>query len=376
MATTTTSSPPNPNPNTQSRESESVSLPTNTRTIRPKRSGMIQHVMRMRLATGVRSSPFAGRLGGNQEFVVDRENPENAVLLERMPDAAPNLSLREAFDLRGFAQAELYRAAVIEGIGTLVFTFSSAYNSLSPYEPPPLPSPTSGVFSTAAFLGPLIGSIITIITLSLLIYSLGAISGGHMNPLITIGTFFARLTTFPRLVLYLCGQLAGASLAGLLLRSAADTRSFKVGGCYLFQDMASVRSALAIEFVGDLLLLIMAFGVGLDPRQAELFGPALGPVLVGLAAGSTALSLAFSKPGYGGASLNPARCFGVFVGSSFPSWAWVTWVGPIAASLAHGVMYFVVPPMPVKGRNIGEVHAELGQRAKEKQMERSLEDRV
>ena len=76
--------------------------------------------MRMRLATGVRSSPFAGRLGGNQEFVVDRENPENAVLLERMPDAAPNLSLREAFDLRGFAQAELYRAAVIEGIGKLL----------------------------------------------------------------------------------------------------------------------------------------------------------------------------------------------------------------------------------------------------------------
>ena len=171
-----------------------------------------------------------------------------------------------------------------------------------------------------------------------------------MNPLITIGTFFARLTTFPRLVLYLAFQLGGASLAGLLLRSAADSRDFKVGGCYLFEDMCSVRSAFTVEFVGSLLLLVLAFGVGLDPRQAELFGPALGPVLVGLAAGSTALSMAFSRPGYGGASLNPARCFGVFVGSRFPAWAWITWVGPIAASLAHGVVYFLVPPMPLKGR--------------------------
>lgn len=78
---------------------------------------MVHRVMRMRLATGMRSSPFAGRLGGNQEFVVDRENPDNAGLLDKVPDAAPNLSLREAFDLRGFKQPELYRAAVIEGIG-------------------------------------------------------------------------------------------------------------------------------------------------------------------------------------------------------------------------------------------------------------------
>lgn len=153
------------------------------------------------------------------------------------------------------------------------------------------------------------------------------------------------------MVLYITAQLAGASLAGLLLRSAADTRFFKVGGCYLFTDLASVRSAFTIEFVGSLLLLFLAFGVGLDPRQAEMFGPALGPVLVGLAAGSTALSLSFAKPGYGGAALNPARCFGVFVGSRFPSWAWVTWVAPLAASLLHGVVYFLVPPVTPKGKD-------------------------
>ncbi|KEF59420.1 uncharacterized protein A1O9_04264 [Exophiala aquamarina CBS 119918] len=312
--------------------------------------GLISSIYHMR-QKGTRMAPFAGRLGGNQTYVVDRSNPENAELLKKVPDAAPNLNAKEAFDLRGFSDWDLYRAAVIEGMGTLVLVFQSGYVGLSPNTPPPAPSATTGAFATSSFLGPLIGAILNVIVLTLLIYSFGAISGAHMNPLITFGTFCARLTTFPRMVLYIAAQLAGASLGGLLLRAAADTREFKVGGCFLFTDMgASVASAFTVEFVGSLLLLFLAFGVGLDPRQAELFGPALGPVLVGLAAGSLLLSFSFSKPGYGGASMNPARCFGVFVGSRFPSWAWVTWVGPIAASVFHGVVYFLVPPVAPKGR--------------------------
>lgn len=171
-----------------------------------------------------------------------------------------------------------------------------------------------------------------------------------MNPLITIGTFFGRLTTFPRLVLYLAAQISGGALAGLLVRASAGTRDFKVGGCYLFEDQAKVSSAFTIEVVGDLLLLVLAFGVGLDPRQREIFGPALGPIFVGLAAASVGLCTAFSLPGFGGAGLNAARCFGVFVGSRFPGWHWVHWVAPIIASMFNGVVYFLVPPVAPKGR--------------------------
>ncbi len=45
---------------------------------------------------------FAGRIGGNQEFIVDRHDPERAALLRKTPDAAPFMSIQEAFDLRGF----------------------------------------------------------------------------------------------------------------------------------------------------------------------------------------------------------------------------------------------------------------------------------
>jgi len=60
---------------------------------------------------------FAGRLGGNQSFVVDRSNPANAELLQKVPDAAPNLSLHESFNLRGFREVDLYKAAFIEFVG-------------------------------------------------------------------------------------------------------------------------------------------------------------------------------------------------------------------------------------------------------------------
>jgi glycerol uptake facilitator-like aquaporin len=154
------------------------------------------------------------------------------------------------------------------------------------------------------------------------------------------------------MVLYVAAQLLGASLAGLLLRAAADTRDFKVGGCFLFEDLCPVSSAFTVEVVGDFILLVLAFGVGLDPRQLEIFGPANSAVLVGLSVGTTALSLSFSRPGFGGASGNPARCFGAFVGSRFPHWHWIHWVGPLAASVVHGVLYFLVPPVSLKDNDV------------------------
>lgn len=238
----------------------------------------------------------------------------------------------------------------------MILVFGSAYNSLSPGHPPPQPSVTSGPFSTVIFLGPLVSACINTIIIAILIYCFGAISGAHFNPLITFATFFARLATFPRLVLYLAAQVGGGALAGLLLRAAAGTRFFKVGGCYLFtDDDARVSSQFVIEFMGSLQLLVMAFGVGLDPRQKNIFGPALAPILVGLAAGASALCFAFAVPGSGGAGLNPARCFGVFVGSRFPGWHWINWVGPLAASILHGIIYFIVPPGSVQPRAPTEV---------------------
>lgn len=62
---------------------------------------------------------YAGRIGGNQEYILDREDPDNRSLLEQNPDAAPMIPYRQLFDLRGLRNVSLWKQAFVEGIGLL-----------------------------------------------------------------------------------------------------------------------------------------------------------------------------------------------------------------------------------------------------------------
>ena len=153
-------------------------------------------------------------------------------------------------------------------------------------------------------------------------------SGAHLNPTITLATFAARLSTLPRATLFIAFQLLGATLAGFLLRAANGNRDFKIGGCWLFPEEVSVGDAFAVEFIAATALLFCAFGVGLDPRQQKVIPAALAPFLVDMSLGTLSWMTGYERFGYGGASMNPARCFGSFVGSRFPVWHWHHWYVP------------------------------------------------
>lgn len=206
-----------------------------------------------------------------------------------------------------------------------MLVFITIFINSSPATIPTPPTAQLGNFDNAAFIGPLVGGITNWFLLTLFIFSFGAVSGGHLNPTITIATFFAQLCSLPRLVLYIGFQTAGAALAGLLAWAALGTRDFKTGGCWLFPDVVSVSAAFVVEIMACMILIFIAFGVGLDPRQARVIGPALSPFLVGMTLGTVSFGTGFARYGYGGASLNPARCFGAFVGSQFPEWHWYHW---------------------------------------------------
>lgn len=327
--------------------------------------------------THLRSTPiaYAGRLGGNQEFVLDPSDPDAQSILSKSPDAAPWMSHRALWSLAGFKQVSLWKAALMEGVGAMALCYLTIMFNASPaLNIAPLPAPTgpAGVFGTAAFLGPLVGCLANIPIISLFILAFGPVTGGHLNPFITFATFFARLTTFPRLVLYVGFQLAGAVLAGLLARASFNGTDWKVGGCFFDPNMVTVRQMFTVEFSSCLMLIFLAFGVGLDPRQAGTFGPALAPILVGFVVGTVSLSTAFAVPGLGGAGANPGRCFAVWLGSGYSLGVtganaelgyvgsnggrlWIYWVGPIAASMVHAVFYQLVPPWSTYGTGDVEV---------------------
>lgn len=148
--------------------------------------------------------------------------------------------------------------------------------------------------------------------LTLFIMAIAPGSGGHTNPIVTFSTMLCGLTGFARGILYLTGQPIRAALAGGILRGvfgAEQAVEFKGGGSFRDPETVTAQQALLLETISSFALLVLAFGVALDPRQQKLFGPLGGPFAVGCSLGLVSFASAGLVPGYTGASVNPGRCF-------------------------------------------------------------------
>lgn len=206
--------------------------------------------------------------------------------------------------------------------GTTLLVFLTTYSALLPT------STSSSSLAMSTELGPLLGGFSNFLLLTLFTFAFGVVTGAHLNPTITLATFCARLSTLPRMLLYLTAQLAGGAIGGLLVRAAlegSDAHAFHVAGCFLTPAPAGppVRAAFAVEFMAATGLLFLAFGVGLDPRQQKIIPPSLSPFLVGLTLGTLSWVTASGREGFGGAGLNPARCLGAYVaGGTHAWWGW------------------------------------------------------
>lgn len=165
-----------------------------------------------------------------------------------------------------------------------------------------------------------------------IILFMGAVSGAHLNPAVSIA--FALRGDFPwwRVPGYVVMQLAGASLAALFLRLVlGDVENL---GATLPGPGYTNWQALAMEIVLTTLLVSVILGTA---SAAQNVG-AIAAVGVG---GYIALAGLWSAP-ISGTSMNPARSFGpAFVGGDFTSY-WVYVVGPIVgAFIAVGFAYIL-----------------------------------
>jgi glycerol uptake facilitator-like aquaporin len=158
--------------------------------------------------------------------------------------------------------------------------------------------------------------------LSLFIFTAAPASGGHINPSITMATFFAGLSTLPRSVLYIIAQTLGAIVGGYWLKLGLGEQYFPtvrtdgvtvsrsremlrfwqgaIPGCTVDATQVSPGQLFALEYMFALGLIFLGFGVGLDPRQGKTLGPALSPILVGVTLGYATLASSAARPGYTG----------------------------------------------------------------------------
>ncbi|KAG0645026.1 Aquaporin PIP-type [Hyphodiscus hymeniophilus] len=267
----------------------------------------------------------------------------------------------------GWNDISVWKSAFIEFVGTTSLVYLSA-----------MIHTTIGSFNTLQ-AAPYVG-ITNIFLISLFIWAMAPSTGGHTNPLITFSTMVTGLTGFCRGTLYLIGQTAGAALGGGLIRGSYGrnlTQLYQGGGCFFEPELIDQGQVYLIESVMSFILLFIAFGVGLDPRQAQVMGPKLGPFLVGSALGLTTFATVGIAAGYGGANMNPARCFSYAVARQdfkcklfsleFPEWKhklirngnvdqWVWWIGPLTGSLFHATVYHIAPPWH-RAETLGRAHA-------------------
>jgi len=165
------------------------------------------------------------------------------------------------------------------------------------------------------------------VAIGVMVYAVGHISGAHLNPAVTLAFAFTRHFPFRRVPLYWLAQLAGATLAALLLHA-------------LFGDVAHVGTtlpghgagqSLILEAVMTFFLMFVIMAVATDNRAAgEAAALAIG--------GTILLDALFGGP-ISGASMNPARSFGPALMSNTWTNYWVYVLGPVIGALLGAFTY-------------------------------------
>jgi aquaporin Z len=168
-----------------------------------------------------------------------------------------------------------------------------------------------------------------------IILFMGAGSGAHLNPAVTLA--FSLRSDFPwrRVPGYLFAQLAGATLACLVLWALYG----KVGALGATEPGLGIPDwkAMLTELVLTLGLVSTILGTA---SRAQNVG-ALSAVAVG---GYIILAGLWSSP-ITGASMNPARSFGPDLALARFDHLWVYWVGPAAgATIAVGIAWLLRGP--------------------------------
>jgi glycerol uptake facilitator protein len=262
----------------------------------------------------------------------------------------------------------LTRSCQAEALGTFILVFLG----------------TGAVF-VAVLTGALAGlfqvAIVWGIGVGLAIHAVGAVSGAHLNPAVTIALCLFRGFPKPRVVPYILAQLMGAFLASCVLYALfsgvlagfekehgiqrglpGSQQSAMVFGEYtpnpaIFgtdapaHEKVTLTQAFAAEFIGTALLLFMIFALT-DPDNSlrperNLFAAAIGLTVTAL----ICLLSPLTQAGF-----NPARDLGPRLFSYLAGWGGIAIPGP------RGEFFTVYILAPILGAVTGAAAYERGLR--------------
>jgi aquaporin TIP len=234
----------------------------------------------------------------------------------------------EAWDEVRELMERVWEKAVAEFVGTLALIFIGA-GSVVIASSTILNVRGSGLVAVALAHG---------IVLAVMVSVTGHLSGGHLNPAVTISAWVTGNITTALGAVYMVAQLAGGIVGAILLRWVFPASAWRQAalGTPLVNHAAGMTSgkAVVLEAILTFFLVFTVYGTALDDRGpfSKVAGLPIGLVLTfDILAGGPLT----------GAAMNPARALGPeLAGGTWTDW-WVYWIGPVGGGIiAAGVYWF------------------------------------
>ena len=217
---------------------------------------------------------------------------------------------------------DLLKRSIAECIGTLILVFI-------------------GCGTVCVLGGDLLGIAAAFgLAVTIMIYTIGAVSGCHINPAVSIALCAAKKFPVKDTAAYCTAQFIGASLGAGLIILVMGMDALTSGGLGITAPAVgiSVFQAVLAEFIGTFILMMVIMGVAVDRRAVSGFA--------GLAIGASVLAVILVIGKISGGSINPARTFGpdimalIFSGSDA---LWTTFpiyvIGPILGAVCAALLY-------------------------------------
>ena len=160
-------------------------------------------------------------------------------------------------------------------------------------------------------------------------YSIGNISGCHINPAVSIAMLVNGKMSFKDFIGYIIAQFAGA-IAGAALLMAIVGKDTGLGANGLYDG--SIALSILIEVILTFVFVIAILGVTSKESNSSVAGLVIGLSLTLV----HILGISFT-----GTSVNPARSFGpaLFVGGDALSSVWVFILAPLVGGVLAALVY-------------------------------------
>ena len=179
-------------------------------------------------------------------------------------------------------------------------------------------------------------------------YTIGGISGCHINPAITLGVFLSKRMSAKDALMYIVFQVIGGLLGAAILYALVTSAGtdFALAGAGLgsndLQSGVSVAGGLIAEIVFTCVFVLVVLGATASDNEST-------GKFAGLAIGLSLILVHLVCMRYTGTSVNPARSFGPALFAQLaggPATAlsnlWIFIVGPFAGAVLASCIWKVI----------------------------------